>query len=48
MKLKIHLSLCNHDNKLKDICSKIRHKASTGIRDEIIKALEKEIRTLKT
>ena len=48
MKLRIHLSLCNHDNKLKDICSKIRHKASTGIRDEIIKALEKEIRTLKT
>ena len=43
-----HLSLCNHDKKLKDICSKILHKASTGIRDEIIEALEKEIRTLRT
>ena len=48
MKLRFHLSLCNHDNKLKDVCSKILHKTSTGIRDEIIKALEKEIRTLKT
>ena len=48
MKLRFHLSLCNHDNKLKDVCSKILHKASTGICDEIIKALEKEIRTLKT
>ena len=43
MKLRFHLSLCNHDNKLKDVCSKILHKASTGIHDEIIKALEKEI-----
>ena len=48
MKLRFHLSLCNHDNKLKVVCSKIFHKASTGIRDEIIKALEKEIQTLKT
>ena len=48
MKLRFHLSLCNHDNKLKDVCSKILHKASIGIRNEIIKALEKEIRTLKT
>ena len=48
MKLRFHLSLCNDDNKLKDVSSKILHKASTGIPDEIIKALEKEIRTLKT
>ena len=48
MRLRFHLSLCNHDNKLKDVCSKILHKASNGIRDEIIKALEKEIRTLRT
>ena len=48
MKLRFHLSLYNHDNKLKDVCSKILHKASTGIRDEIIEALEKEIRTLRT
>ena len=48
MKLRFHLSLCNHDKKLKDVCSKILHKASTGIRDEIIKALEKEIRILRT
>ena len=48
MKLRFHLSLCNHDNKLKDVCSKILHKASVGLRNEIIKALEKEIRTLKT
>ena len=48
MKLRFHLSLCNHDKKLKDVCSKILHKASTGIRDEIIKALKKEIRALKT
>ena len=48
MKLRFHLSLCNHDSKLKDVCSKILHKASTGIRDEIIKALEKEIRNLRT
>ena len=47
-KLRFHLSLCNHDNKLKDVCSKILHKASTGICDEIIKTLEKEIRTLRT
>ena len=46
--LRFHLSLCNHDNKLKDVCYKILHKASTGIRDEIIKALEKEISTLRT
>ena len=37
MKLRFHLSLCNHDNKLKDVCSKILHKASTGIRDGIVK-----------
>ena len=48
MKLRFHLSLCNHDNKVKDVCSKILLKTSTGIRDEIMKALEKEIRTLKT
>ena len=48
MKLRFHLSPCNHDNKFKDFCSKILHKASTGIRDEIIKALEKEIRILRT
>ena len=48
MKLRFRLSLCNHDSKLKDVCSKILHKASTGIRDEIIKALEKEIRNLRT
>ena len=48
MKLRFHLSLCNHDNKRKDVCIKILHKASTGRHDEIIKALEKEIRTLKT
>ena len=47
MKIRFHLSLCNHDNKLKHVCSKILHKASNGIRDEIIKALEKEIRTLR-
>ena len=47
MKLRFHLSLCNHDNKVKDVCSKILLKTSTGIRDEIMKALEKEIRTLK-
>ena len=48
IKLRFHLSLCNRDNKLKDICREILHKASTDIRDEIIKALEKEIRTLRT
>ena len=48
VKLRFHQSLCNHDKKLKDVCSKILHKASTGVCDEIIKALEKEIRTLKT
>ena len=37
-----------HDSKLKDVCSKILHKASTDIRDEIVKALEKKIRTLTT
>ena len=30
------------------ISSKILHKVSTGIRDEIIKALEEEIRTVRT
>ena len=48
MKLRFHLSLFNHDNKLKDVCSKILHKTPTGICDEIIKALEKERRTLRT
>ena len=48
MKLRFHLSVWNHDNKLKDVCCKALHKASTIIRDEIIKALEKEIRTLRT
>ena len=47
MKLRFHPSLCNHDNKLKDVYNKILHKVLTGIRDEIIKALEKEIRTLE-
>ena len=48
MKLRFHLSPRNHHNKIKNVCSKILHKASTCIRDEIIKAVEKEIRTLKT
>ena len=48
MKLQLHLSLCSHDNKLKDVCSNILHKVSTGILDKTIKALEQEIRTLKT
>ena len=48
MKLRFHLSAWNHDNKLKDVCCKALHKASIIIRDEIIKALEKEIRTLRT
>ena len=48
MKLRFHLSVWNHDNKLKDVCCKALHKASIIIRDEIIKALEKEIRTLRT
>ena len=49
MKLRFHLSLCNHDNKLKDVCSKIYViNYMQSIRDEIIKALEKEIRTPKT
>ena len=48
IKLRFYLSLCNHDNKLKDVCYKILHKASTGIPNEIIKALEKEISTLRT
>ena len=48
MKLRFHQSLCNPKNKLKDVCSKMLHKASNGIRDEIIKALEKEIQSLKT
>ena len=49
MKLRFHLSLCNHDNKLKDVCSKIYViNYMQRIRDEIIKALEKEIRTPKT
>ena len=45
MKVRFHLSFCNHDSKLIDVCNKILHKASSGILDEIIKALEKEIRT---
>ena len=48
MKLRFHLSLCNHDKKLKSVCNKILDKASTGIWDEIIKFLDKEIRALKT
>ena len=49
MKLRFHLSLCNHDNKLKDVCSKIYViNYMQSIRDEIIKALEKEIPTPKT
>ena len=48
MELRFHQSLCNPKNKLKDVCSKILHKASNAIRDEIIKALQKEIQSLKT
>ena len=48
MKLSFHLSLCSHDKNPKDVSSKILHKPSTGIPDEIIKALEKEIRNLRT
>ena len=48
IKLRFHLSLWNHDNKLKEVCSKILHEALTIIRDEIIKTLEKEVRTLRT
>ena len=48
VKLRFYLSLCDHDDKFKVVCSKILHKTSTGILDEIIKALEKEIRTLRT
>ena len=48
MELRFHQSLCNPKNKLKDACSKMLHKASNAIRDEIIKALEKEIQSLKT
>ena len=50
MKLRFHLSLCNHQKKLKSVCNKILNKASIGIRDEIIKTLDKTIslRTLKT
>ena len=48
VKLRFYLSLCNHDDKFKVVCSKILHKASAGKLDEIIKALEKEIRTLRT
>ena len=48
MKLRFHQSFCNPKNKLKDVCSKMLHKASNGIRDEIIKALQKEIQSLKT
>ena len=47
-KIRFHLSLCNHDNKFKGVYCKILHKASNGIRDEIIKALEEEIRILRT
>ena len=48
MKLRFHLSLSNYDNKLNDVCSKILHKATIDISDEIIKALQKEIQTLRT
>ena len=48
MELRFHQSLCNPKSKLKDVCSKMLHKASNAIRDEIIKALEKEIQSLKT
>ena len=48
VKLRFYLSLCDHDDKFKVVCSKILHKTSTGILDEIIKTLEKEIRTLRT
>ena len=49
MKLRFNLSLCNHNhnNKLKDACNNILNHASAGIRDAIIKALDKEVNTLK-
>ena len=47
MKLRFHLSLCNHDNKLKDVCSKILHKASTGIYDESLKLLRKKLELIE-
>ena len=48
MKLRFHLSLCNHDNKLRDVCSKILHKVSTGICDETLKLFRKKFELLKT
>ena len=47
MKLRFHLSLCNHDNKLRDVCSKILHKVSTGICDETLKLFRKKFELLK-
>ena len=47
MKLRFNLSLCNYNNKLKDACNNILNHASAGIRDVIIKALDKEVNTLK-
>ena len=47
MKLRFNLSLCNHNDKLKDACNNILNHASAGIRDVIIKALDKEVNTLK-
>ena len=48
MKLRFHVYLRNHDNKLKDVCSKILHEVSTGIRDYIIKAPENKSKNLRT
>ena len=48
MKLRFNLSLCNYNNKLKDACNNILNHASAGIlRNVIIKALDKEVNTLK-
>ena len=47
MKLKFNLSLCNSNIQLKNECNKILDTASFGIRDKIIKALNKEITSLK-
>ena len=47
MKLKFNLSLCNWNIQLKNECNKILDTASFRTRDKIIKALNKEITSLK-
>ena len=47
MKLKFNLSLCNRNIQLKNECNKILDTASFRTRDKIIKALNKEITSLK-